>query len=231
MDVVPRTVALNKSHLSKTIIILFVIYVAYLIVGSTLSIVLANKLSFSAKFCIYQTAAIFTGLLFITIACKLLSSATLCEALSIHRVSIVSLILWSIFAALVYYLSVWINFDITHLDDHKFETKIFANKSYLPLLLVVIVLLAPLFEEVLFRGFLFNNLMQANVYPAVVILATSIIWATLHLQYSWPIVLSIVIIGILLGYARWQTRSIITSLAMHSIFNLLQIIGFFSSRI
>jgi len=53
------------------------------------------------------------------------------------------------------------------------------------------------------------------------ILLTSLLWSVIHFQYDWYGVASIFASGLLLGYARMKTNSIIPTILMHSLMNLV----------
>jgi len=87
---------------------------------------------------------------------------------------------------------------------------------------IAVCFLGPAVEELLFRGFLFGWL-QPRIGTAFTIAATAASWAVLHYEYSWQVILVIVVDGILLGLARWRTRSVITPIVMHMLYNLYAI--------
>jgi hypothetical protein len=49
---------------------------------------------------------------------------------------------------------------------------------------------------------------------------TAALWAGIHFQYDWYGVLTILLGGLLFGYARWRTGSILPGLVMHALMNL-----------
>jgi CAAX protease family protein len=55
----------------------------------------------------------------------------------------------------------------------------------LPLLWLAIVVVAPLYEEILFRGFLFAGVQRSGAGPAGAVAVTAVIWTASHLQYEW----------------------------------------------
>lgn len=84
------------------------------------------------------------------------------------------------------------------------------------LLFVGTVIIASLVEESVFRGFLQISLEKyQNVTKAVVY--SSIFWALTHLVVFWAI--QIFLMGIVLGYLAWRTKSIIPSAICHAIYN------------
>jgi membrane protease YdiL (CAAX protease family) len=84
-----------------------------------------------------------------------------------------------------------------------------------------VVVLAPLNEELFFRGFLFAGISRSRLGGAGAILLTALLWAVIHIQYDWYGVSNIFVIGLLLGYARWKTDSIVPPILMHGLMNLL----------
>src|SRR5205807_635140 len=90
-----------------------------------------------------------------------------------------------------------------------------------PLFWFAIIVLAPLNEEIFFRGFLFVGLSRSRMGRRGAILLTSLLWSVVHFQYDWYGVASIFASGLLLGYARMKTNSIIPTILMHSLMNLV----------
>lgn len=101
---------------------------------------------------------------------------------------------------------------------------LYRNAGVRPLLWIAIIAAAPLFEEFVFRGFLFTGLLGVNHSwrrELGVVLATSGLWALIHLQYDAWGMANIFCGGILLGYARLRTGSLLLCLLMHATINLL----------
>ena len=82
-----------------------------------------------------------------------------------------------------------------------------------------VVVLTPLGEEILFRGFLFRGWLQSprDVWPVIVV--TSLLWALIHVQYDWYVIGQIFIFGLLLGWMRWATGSTILTILLHGLIN------------
>jgi membrane protease YdiL (CAAX protease family) len=83
-----------------------------------------------------------------------------------------------------------------------------------------LIVAAPLFEELFFRGFLFKGLETSFLGTAGTIIVTSGIWAAIHLQYDAYGIVTVFILGLLLGVARAQGGTLLLPLAMHSAANL-----------
>jgi hypothetical protein len=87
---------------------------------------------------------------------------------------------------------------------------------FLSLLLLFILVLAPLGEEVLFRGFLYVYLKNRLSRTAALVL-TALLFAFLH--FNWPTFLPLFLFGLLLGAAYEFTGSLLLSIAIHCWFN------------
>ena len=86
---------------------------------------------------------------------------------------------------------------------------------------IAVVLLAPLFEELFFRGFLLSALEAAGAHQWVAAVISAALWSVLHLQYDLYGIVSIFAGGLLLAAARFSTNSILPCYAMHSLTNLI----------
>ncbi len=104
---------------------------------------------------------------------------------------------------------------VPHVVEDWYKTAWFP-----PLLWLAVVVLAPLSEEVFFRGFLFAGISHSPMGGVGAILLTSFLWAVIHIQYDWYGVASIFAAGLLLGYARLKTGSIVPTILMHTLMNL-----------
>lgn len=98
------------------------------------------------------------------------------------------------------------------LDIHR-------SAIFLPLLLFALVAVAPVLEELVFRGFLFEGLRHSRLGNAGAIVLTSLVWASIHVQYEWFYIGQIFASGLLLGAARWSTGSLIPPILAHALMN------------
>ena len=100
----------------------------------------------------------------------------------------------------------------------------YRTAEYLSLLWVAIVIAGPLVEELFFRGFLFEGLRDSWMGPTGAVLATSIAWAAIHVQYDFFNIVMIGFLGVLLGIAKIKTRSLYITIALHVSLNLLAMV-------
>ena len=85
------------------------------------------------------------------------------------------------------------------------------------------VVLGPLFEELLLRGLLFGTVRHiADEHVSVAV--TAGVFALMHLQYSVPIMLLIIPLGVVLGYARARSGSILVPIVLHMANNSLSVL-------
>jgi len=98
---------------------------------------------------------------------------------------------------------------------------VYRSAVFLPLLLVAIIVVAPLLEEVFFRGFVFEGLRHSLLGDVGTIVVTALVWASIHLQYEWFYLGHIFALGLLLGFARSRTGSLVPPVLMHSLVNLI----------
>jgi membrane protease YdiL (CAAX protease family) len=106
--------------------------------------------------------------------------------------------------------------DISDKEALKWMTRL----SPVWLAFVLAVVAAPVSEELLFRGFLYGGLAQSRIGPIGAIAVTSALWALVHIQYAWPILIQIFVYGAVFGVARWRTGSLWPSLVAHALINL-----------
>jgi len=97
---------------------------------------------------------------------------------------------------------------------------LYGNVDYPLLLALGLVVGAPLFEEAFFRGFLFAGWSRSRLGVTGTIVLTSALWAAMHMQYGAFEIAQIFLLGVILGYARHRSGSLIVPLAMHALVNL-----------
>jgi len=84
-------------------------------------------------------------------------------------------------------------------------------------LFLAVVIVAPISEEVVFRGFLQKFLEDHWKDITRAVLVTSLFFAMIHFNPFWTI--QIYILGVVLGFLAWKTKSVIPSIMLHSINN------------
>jgi uncharacterized protein len=90
----------------------------------------------------------------------------------------------------------------------------------LPLLWLLVVVVAPVTEELLFRGFLHCGWASSWLGVPGTIVLTSALWAALHLQYNWLGILVIFLMGLIFGSLRQHSGSTTLTIVLHAFNNL-----------
>lgn len=90
--------------------------------------------------------------------------------------------------------------------------------------LTSVLLLAPIFEELLFRGALFTGIAQSKLGTGLAVLITSYLWTLPLAQHNAFATISIFTMGILLAVARAKTKSVYTPIIMHFLNNFVDVI-------
>lgn len=115
---------------------------------------------------------------------------------------------------------------LLHIPDvPDFQVDLYKTSVWPPLLWIAVVVFAPAFEEVLFRGFLFEGLRHARTGIIGAILITSFIWSLLHIQYDPFHISTIFVLGLLYGAVRYKTGSLWSTFIMHAFNNAVAMVS------
>lgn len=93
-----------------------------------------------------------------------------------------------------------------------------AHGMLLPFALAGVVV-APIAEEVVFRGFLYRGWSRGLLGVTGTILLTSLLWAVLHMKPTLGETLLIFSVGLILGTARWLSGSTTLTIGIHMAHN------------
>tara|TARA_B100000161_G_scaffold247871_1_gene204359 strand:+ start:932 stop:1624 length:693 start_codon:yes stop_codon:yes gene_type:complete len=97
--------------------------------------------------------------------------------------------------------------------ENSFEISIFVIGS---------AVVAPIYEELLFRGIIFPKLIQKTNFT-IALLLSSLIFAVLHFHLS--ALLPLFVLSIILSITYLYTSTIWASISLHALFNLISIIA------
>ena len=86
---------------------------------------------------------------------------------------------------------------------------------------ISVVLVAPIIEEFLFRGFLYSQLRRSFLNDWGAIAVSSLVWTSIHFQYEIGILFFLFLFGLFLGYFRIKYNSLLIPIVLHAINNLL----------
>jgi membrane protease YdiL (CAAX protease family) len=109
--------------------------------------------------------------------------------------------------------------------------ELFRYKNTAMLFMAMAVLIAPLVEETVFRGYLYP-LFAKYFGVAASILVTGILFGLMHgaqLGWTWGLVLTLIVVGVIFTFVRARTGSVFASFLLHLGYNstiaLFTIIG------
>lgn len=114
--------------------------------------------------------------------------------------------------------------DFDQRQELGFDTAVYGIDLWM--VFVSLVILPPLVEEILFRGFLYTQLKRAfrTIWAAIIV---SILFAAAHLQFGtgnpllWVAALDTFILSMVLVYLRERTGSIWAGVGVHALKNLI----------
>ncbi|HXJ02191.1 MAG TPA: CPBP family intramembrane glutamic endopeptidase [Micropepsaceae bacterium] len=116
--------------------------------------------------------------------------------------------------------------DVTGQEAPAFITDTFntaRDAGMLPLLVLTFVFLGPLQEELIFRGFLFRGFAPAfGMWPTILVTAT--LWSVIHVQYQWFFVAEIFALGVLFGWLRAWSGSLLLTFGLHATVNAMAVV-------
>ena len=125
------------------------------------------------------------------------------------------------FAGLAAYNAiVWLfAYDQWQADLFKYRDVIFSSRW--GVFAIIVVVGAPLSEEMLFRGFLIPAIGQSRLGVMGAALVSSIGWAMLHWDYSTSGLIEIFLIGLYFSALLWITGSLWVGMVCHGVYNLV----------
>ena len=98
------------------------------------------------------------------------------------------------------------------------------DAGMLPLFFFSFAVLAPVQEELLFRGFFYRGLEPAiGSWPTIVL--TAAVWAVVHLQYNWFYLGEIFFLGVVFAWLRYRSGSTILTILLHGGLNFLAVLS------
>ena len=106
---------------------------------------------------------------------------------------------------------------VTSFQNDIYRTS--TSVSAMVLLWLAVIVVAPVGEEILFRGFLFRGWLRAprDTWPTIVV--TGALFALLHVQYDWFVIGQVFLFGLLLGFMRWASGSTLLTILLHATIN------------
>jgi hypothetical protein len=104
----------------------------------------------------------------------------------------------------------------------RFQTDTFTSArrdGWLVPLLLAVVVVGPIGEEIMFRGFLYRGWVRPGFVVTPIIVLT-LLWSGMHMQYDWFGILQVFLTGLVLGWLRWLSGSTALTMVLHMQVNL-----------
>jgi membrane protease YdiL (CAAX protease family) len=166
-------------------------------------------------------ALVCSGLIFLVVEN---SQSPLRDWLGLKPVSLKQLALWVLVLFLFTFLSNLVAAYFQHDVVTSFVRDLYGTSSSIYLLGFAVIIAAPFFEELFFRGFMLFGISRSRLGVTGGILITALIWTAVHQQYDWYIRGNILMLGIIFGYARHRSGSLLPSLTMHALMNAMALV-------
>jgi membrane protease YdiL (CAAX protease family) len=132
-------------------------------------------------------------------------------------------VVFGIIAVLIFIVAIdGISWLFGHNIVTNFQLDIYRTASaagWLAWLWLAVVVITPIGEEALFRGFLFRGWHRSSHDAWVAIAVTAILWAIIHLQYDFYVIAQVFACGLIFGWFRWATGSTILTMLLHGLVN------------
>lgn len=104
-------------------------------------------------------------------------------------------------------------------DFYEYFTQLMSQLTDNPVVMIIMtVIMAPIFEEIIFRGIIQKGLVNKGVEPWKAILYASIIFGVVH-GNPWQFI-SAVMLGCVLGLVYHKTKSLLMPILLHAFNNL-----------
>jgi membrane protease YdiL (CAAX protease family) len=168
------------------------------------------------------TAIVCIGLIFLIV--KLRKGATIAEYLALIPVSGKTLFGLLVLTAGFIILSDCLTFLLGRPIVPQYQVEAYRTSVWPAVLWIAIVISAPAFEETFFRSFLFEGFRRSRISDTGAIVLTALAWTVVHVQYGAYELVTIFVLGVLLGIVRLKTGSLWSCLFMHSFLNLVSTI-------
>lgn len=98
----------------------------------------------------------------------------------------------------------------------------FVNLAHNPIGILTLCIIAPIAEEYLFRGLMMRKMLRWNISPWYAIIASSIMFGLIHLNPAQ--IPGAIILGIVMAWMCYRTRSLIPGIIIHITNNTLCLI-------
>ena len=165
--------------------------------------------------CVSTPVAIVLAMLF----ARLRKSITISQYFGFRRPGARQYVKWTLVCLLMLAITEALNAGLDRPIPEVLVT-IYRTTRFFPLLWLAVVVGAPLSEEIVCRGFLLKGLQNSWCGTVGAVMLSSLAWSVLHIAYGPYETSTIFVLGLVLGAARVNSKSIYVPIMMHAIWNL-----------
>lgn len=133
---------------------------------------------------------------------------------------------WILLAAIVSWVLLYVLMTIfIYLDPGLEQSGYFTQDHSSDSLYIILrtALIAPVFEELIFRGIILDGFLK-RYGPTIAIISSAIMFGFMHMNVVQA--LGAMFMGVLLGWFYWQTRSLFICIFIHALNNFLVVYPF-----
>ncbi len=164
------------------------------------------------------------GILILLFLIKIKKGPSIREYLCLHPLSWKIFIKWILLIVLIVACSDALSYLLDHPIVPEYWAKLMQTAPPILMVIIAVLLVAPIFEEVFFRGFMFAGIKESRLGARGAIVITALAWSVIHFQYDLYWIATIFVVGIVLGMARLRTNSLYLTFAMHATVNAIAMV-------
>jgi membrane protease YdiL (CAAX protease family) len=131
------------------------------------------------------------------------------------------LIVWALVLLLYNSVSTLVSWLVDRPIISDFMVKTYTTAGFKPILWFGFIIMTPFYEEIFFRGFVFKGFEHSKLGPVGAVIIISLVWSALHIQFDYFGLIDVFVGGLLLGCARWRSKSLYVPIFMHVLQNLV----------
>lgn len=130
-----------------------------------------------------------------------------------------TLLIWVALFVLLITLEEYVSSMFVHEEVENWQDK--YSTLQIAIRVIGIVILAPISEELIFRGLLYWRIKKSPLKIVGAIVLPALLFSLIHIQYAGVLTFAIIFIdGVFYGLARHFSKSVILAIILHAISNL-----------
>ncbi|WNC69208.1 CPBP family glutamic-type intramembrane protease [Thalassotalea nanhaiensis] len=132
------------------------------------------------------------------------------------------LILTFVYIVLSYLINILLD---VRIPEWMLDMRDTIDYGWLSILSVCII--APIFEELVFRGFIFSKIERTRLRKSGAVVVTAIIFTLIHTQYEGIVLADLFVLSLLLSFIRLKTNNLKYCIAVHMLNNMISALFLF----